>query len=319
MRIGLSGGGATVDRAIDQAREAEQEGFTSLWYPGSMFGDPLVAMALAGRATSSIELGVAVLQTFGCHPLVQATRVASVTAAIGRGVTVALGPSHDIAVERLGYSYAHAGRHTEEYVRILAPLLRGEDVDFEGEDLSLHAGGIATAGPVSVLVAALGPRLLRVAGEVADGTVLWMTNARAIEAHVRPRIEGAAERAGRRPPRIVAGLPVAVHDDVDEARAAAAVQFEVYGRLPNYQRTLARGGLTAPADAVLVGDEDSVTRQIQALFAAGATDVWAPPFPVGRDRAGSRARTRALLRELAAGGVSAADPAGGAGGAEPEP
>ena len=148
-------------------------------------------------------------------------------------------------------------------------------------------------------MAALGPRLLRVAGEHTAGTILWMANARAIETHVHPRITRAAARAGRPDPRIVAGLPVAVHDDEQEARRAAAEQFAVYGSLPNYQRILAHGGLSSPADAALVGNEDAVRAQITGLFDAGATDVWAAPFPVGADRAGSRARTRAFLASIA--------------------
>ncbi len=136
--------------------------------------------------------------------------------------------------------------------------------------------------------------------ERADGTILWMANARAIAEHVAPRIRAAAVGAGRPTPRIVVGLPVAVHDDVDEARAVAADSFAVYGSLPNYQRILAHGGVDAPADAAIVGDEAAVTAQIQALFEAGGTDFWAAPFPVGGDRAASRARTRELLRHLGA-------------------
>ena len=90
-----------------------------------------------------------------------------------------------------------------------------------------------------------------------------------------------------------------MHDDVAEARSVAARQFAIYGELPNYQRILAHGGITAPAEAVIVGDEDSVARQIQALFEAGATDVCAAPFPVGDDAAASRVRTRELLASLA--------------------
>jgi alkanesulfonate monooxygenase SsuD/methylene tetrahydromethanopterin reductase-like flavin-dependent oxidoreductase (luciferase family) len=128
-----------------------------------------------------------------------------------------------------------------------------------------------------------------------------MANAMATEQHVAPRIRKAAADAGRPEPRIVVGLPVAVHDDVAEARAVAAEQYVVYGQLPNYQRILEHGGVAGPGDAVIVGDEAAVTTQIRALFAAGATDFWAAPFPVGDDRSGSRARTRALLKELAAG------------------
>src|SRR3984957_17473981 len=105
-------------------------------------------------------------------------------------------------------------------------------------------------------------------------TSQWMESCQPIENHIAPLIRRAAAEAGRPAPRIAAGLPVAVHDDVDEARAAAAEQFANYGLLPNYQRILAHGGISGPAEAVIVGDEASVTRQVKALFEAGATDVW---------------------------------------------
>lgn len=304
MRIGLTGGAASVDRMVEQVVEAEADGFTSMWYASAIGGDPLVAMALAGRATSSIELGTAVLQTYTCHPLLQANRAASVVAAMGRpGFTLGVGPSHRPVIEdAYGMSYDHAGRHTEEYVSILAAALNGDPVDFDGQDFQVHAGGRAAAPehPVPVLVSALAPRLLRVAGERTNGTILWMGNAKSVEVHVGPRIRAAAEAAGRPEPRIVAGLPVAVHDDTSEAREAAASQFAGYGVLPNYRRILDIGGAASPADAAIVGDEASVGQQIQGLFDAGVTDVWAAIFPVGEDRSASRRRTRALLKELAA-------------------
>jgi F420-dependent oxidoreductase-like protein len=303
MRIGLSGGAATAARVVEQAVEAEADGFTSLWFAGAVGGDPLAAMALAGRATTTVELGTAVLQTYPCHPVLQANRSAAVSTALGRtGFTLGLGPSHQPLIEGVyGLSYAHAGRHTEEYVTIVTALLRGETVDFDGQDYRVRSAVLAVKPdvPVPVLVAALAPRLLRVAGAVADGTILWMANARAVEIHVGPRIRAAAAAAGRPEPRVVAGLPVAVHDDVDEARAAATEQFALYGTLPNYRRILDIGGAASPADAAIVGDEATVTAAITGLFDAGATDVWAAPFPVGRDRRASRERTRQVLRGLA--------------------
>jgi F420-dependent oxidoreductase-like protein len=304
MKIGLSGGAATVDRMIEQAKEAEADGFSSLWYASAIGGDPLVAMALAGRETSAIELGTSVLQTYTSHPALLANRAASVVAAMDRpGFTLGIGPSHKPVIEdSYGMSYDHPGRHTEEYVRILTALLRGESVDFDGEDLTLHAGGrvAAPAHPVPVLVSALAPRLLRVAGGLADGTILWMGNARSIETHVGPKIRAAAEAAGRPAPRIVAGLPVAVHDDADEARQAAAEQFALYATLPNYRRLLDIGGAAGPGEAAIVGNESAVESQLQALLDAGATEVWAAVYPVGTDRNESRARTRTLLAGLAA-------------------
>ena len=303
MRIGLNGGGRSVERMEEQAQRAEAEGFAALWYPSAVARDPITAMAIAGRATSSIELGTAVLQTYTSHPVLQANRIGAAAAAMGRpGLTLGLGPSHRPVIESMyGLDYDTAGRHTEEYVTMVAALLRGEAVNLEGDELTLR--GIQTEPlpyPVPVLVAALGPRLLRVAGAVADGTILWMANARAVEDHVAPRITKAAADAGRPAPRIVAGLPVAVHDDVDAAREVAARQFVTYGQLPNYQRILAHGEVGGPAEAAIVGDEASVAAQLQGLIDAGATDVWAAIFPVGDDTAGSRRRTRALLQELAA-------------------
>ena len=303
MRIGLSGGGATVDRMVDQAKRAEDDGFTSLWFASAVAGDPLVAMAVAGHGTTTLELGTSVLQTYTTHPSLMASRAAAVVAAMGRpGFTLGVGPSHQPVIEMMhGMDFSHPGRHTEEYVHVVADLLRGEQVSFQGEDFRVNAQPPALPhGEIPVLVAALGPRLLRVAGERAAGTITWMANARAIESHVAPRLRAAAEAAGRPAPRIVCGLPVAVHDDADAARAVAAQQFAMYGTLPNYQRILAHGDAPGPADAAIVGDEASVGAQIEALFTAGATDVWAAPFPVGEDRKASTARTRALLKELAA-------------------
>ncbi|MCL2585004.1 MAG: TIGR03564 family F420-dependent LLM class oxidoreductase [Streptosporangiales bacterium] len=305
MRIGLTGGGTTADRIVSQAERAEADGFTSVWYPGAAGGgDPLPAMTLAGRATSTIELGTAVLQTYTCHPLLQASRAVATASAIGAPgrLTLGVGPSHQGPVEnKLGLSYDTPGRHTDEYAQILTGLLRGEQVSFAGQEFRVDAGPLALPGEaeIPVLIGALGPRLLRVAGAYTAGTILWMTNATAIEGHVAPAIRKAAADAGRPAPRIVAGLPVAVHDDVAEARSAAAQQYRAYGELPNYQRILSRGGISGPAEAVIVGDEDSVAAQIRGLFEAGATDFWAAPFPVGDDRAASRSRTRALLASLA--------------------
>ena len=302
MRIGLTGGGSTVDKVVAQAERAEADGFTSLWYASVVTGDPMVAIAIAGRQTSSIELGTAVLQTYPCHPLLQANRAASVVDAMGRpGFTLGVGPSHRPLVEGVfGYDYGHPGRNTEEYVQILTALLAGQAVDLEGADWTAHTAGrtVPPPHPVPVLVSALGTRLLRVAGAIAQGTVLWMAPAQAIESHVVPTITAAATEAGRPPPRIVAGLPVAVHDDEAEARSAAVTTSTVYAGMANYQRILQIGGAAGPGDAAIVGNEASVRAQLQSLLDSGATDIWAAPFPVGDDPRASLRRTRELLKEL---------------------
>ncbi|HEY5698742.1 MAG TPA: TIGR03564 family F420-dependent LLM class oxidoreductase [Acidimicrobiales bacterium] len=303
MKIGLTAAAATLDKTIAQAEQAEADGFHSLWYASGLLGDPLVAIALAGRATSTIELGTAVLQTYPCHPLLQARRAASVVEAMGRpGFTLGVGPSHDAVVEgTYGLAFDHPGRSSEEYVQILTTLLRGEGIEFEGEDWTVRApeGSVRAVHPVPVLLSALSPRLLRVAGEHADGTVLWMAPRAAIESHVAPRITEAATAAGRPAPRIVAGLPVAVDDDLDAAREAVAATAAGYESRPIYKRIMAVGGADSAAEAAIVGDEASVEAQVRSLFDAGATDLSAFIVPVGPDRRASVGRTTELLSNLA--------------------
>ena len=305
MRIGLTGGGSSVDKIIRQAQAAESDGFSALWYASTVAGDPLVAMAMAGRATSAIELGTAVLQTYPCHPLLQANRVVAAANAMGRpGLTLGLGPSHEPLIKgALGLSYAHPGRNTAEYLRITSGLLRGEDVDFEGTDWTVHSAGLMVKSEyrVPVLLSALSPRMLRIAGQFADGVVLWMASRKAIETRIVPQLRAAAAEYGRSVPRVVAGLPVAVHGDVAEARNAVAATATGYAGMANYQRIIEAGGGNTAADVAITGDESSVRRDLHELISAGATDIWAQPVAVGTDRDERKAslqRTRDLLCAL---------------------
>jgi F420-dependent oxidoreductase-like protein len=302
LRIGITGGGSTVDRIIDQAAEAENDGFTSLWYGGGGRGmDVLTLLPLVGRATSRIELGTAIVQTYPRHPILMAQQAATASQAIGDGrLTLGVGVSHRPVIEySYGLSYDSNARHLHEYLAVLDALLREGTVRFAGEEYRAAGDlGVPVEPPVPVLAAALAARSLRSAGELAGGTITWMANSQAIQSLIAPTLREAAAGAGRPDPRIVAGLPVAVTDDVDGARETAARVFTVYGTLPNYQRVLAAGGISSPAEAAIVGPEDKVAAALEDLVAGGATDIWAAPFPVGDDRSESRRRTRALLREL---------------------
>ena len=304
MKIGLSAGG-TFDRMVEQVQEAEADGFDTMWFAGGIGMDPLTVIAAAGRATDRIELGTSIVPTYPRHPTAMAQQTVAVQSAIGGSghrFTLGIGVSHKPAVEdMLGMPYDRPGKNMREYLSVLRPLLHEGKVAFDGEFYKVRSQmGAPAATPAPVLVAALAPVMLRAAGQLAEGTITWMANARAIESHVSPLIRKAAADAGREAPRIVVGLPVAVCDDESEGRADAAKQFAGYGALPNYQRVLAHGGCEGPGDAAIIGDEASVTTQLQALLDAGGTDVWAAIFPVGGDRKASRARTRALLQELAA-------------------
>ncbi|GAA2437364.1 hypothetical protein GCM10010191_60290 [Actinomadura vinacea] len=154
MRIGLTGRPTTTEKLVEQAKAAEKDGFSSVWYDSTVLGDPLAAIAIAGRETSTIELGTAVLQTYPCHPLLQANRAAAVAETMGRpGFALGIGPSYEPLVTGLyGLSYDRPGSNTEEYLRILSELLRGETVDFEGSEWTARGARVPAQHPVPVLL-----------------------------------------------------------------------------------------------------------------------------------------------------------------------
>jgi F420-dependent oxidoreductase-like protein len=303
MRIGIHSfsSGPTFPEQIQVALDAERYGLDSCWY-GQIFGhDALTLAALAGRETKRIEIGTAVAQTHSRHPFHMAIQAVTVQAATGGRFALGIGPSHKVLVQDMwGLPYDQAAAHVREYLSVLVPLLNQGRVAFVGEKFRVvGALQIPDAQPCSVLISGLAPIMLRIAGEIADGTILAWAGPKTIGAHYVPKINAAAHAAGRPQPRVCVLLPVAVTDDVAAAREQAATTFEVYGRLPNYQRVLEREGVKTPAELAVVGDEASVERQIRALSAAGATDLIAWVYPVGDAAAMSLERTCELLGSLA--------------------
>lgn len=199
----------------------------------------------------------------------------------------------------MGLKFERPTRHMEEYLAVLRALVDDGVVDFTGEIFSVRAA-IQVPGATSfpIVVAALGPRMLRIAGESAEGTVTWMVGPRTLETHVVPRITDAAASADRPTPRVCVGVPIAVTDDTDGALQEARKVFHRYGDLPSYRRMLDIEGVDGPADVAVVGNESEVERQLRRLAETGATEVLASIYPVGDDRAASVARTRSLLSSL---------------------
>jgi 5,10-methylenetetrahydromethanopterin reductase len=305
MRIGTmaveTGGTQALGKLADQLRRAADDGFASAWI-SNIFGlEALTALAVAGSQVPGIELGTAVIPTYPRHPAVLAQQALTAALAVGPGrLTLGIGVSHQIVIENMyGYSFERPARHMREYLSVLLPLLDGTAVSVDGSTVSAHIGlSTPSAGRVPVLLAALAPRMLKLAGEQTDGTVLWMTGPATVRDHVVPAISAAASAAGRPSPRVVCSLPVCVSSDPDAARASAAQELAIYGQLPSYRAMLDREGAAGPADVALVGDEDAVAAQIQALADAGVTDFVAAEFARDEDRG----RTRSLLKAVIAAG-----------------
>lgn len=298
MRIGIFGGDASsIDAHLSGARAAAEDGFAGYWVP-QIFGlDALTTLAVVGHQVPGIELGTAVIPTYPRHPAMLAAQALTTNEAVGGRLTLGIGLSHQIVIESMfGMSYAKPARHMREYLSILGPLVHEGAVSFDGETLSGHVGlSLAERTPCPILVAALGSRMLELAGTLADGTITWMTGPATLADHIVPSITAAAEGAGRPAPRVAASLPVLVTDDPAAARERAARVFAVYDTLPSYKAMLDREGAGGPADVALVGDEDAVGAQIAALADAGVTDFLAAEYASEPDE---RDRTRALLRSL---------------------
>jgi F420-dependent oxidoreductase-like protein len=195
-----------------------------------------------------------------------------------------------------GLSYAKPAKQMREYLEVLMPLLEGKPAAFQGDLYRVNAGLQVPGGvPVPVLVAALGPLMLEVAGQLAHGTTTWMTGLATLGNHIVPTIGAAAAAAGRPQPRIVASIPVALTDDVETAREACNKAFALYPTLPSYKAMLDREGVEKPAEIALLGDESVLRKGIDRFRDAGVTDFAASIFPVG---AGSAERTREFLRSL---------------------
>jgi 5,10-methylenetetrahydromethanopterin reductase len=301
MRIGTSqpepAGPQALDRLRDQLKRAADDGFASAWV-SNIFGlDALTALAVAGSQVPGIELGTAVVPTYPRHPAVLAQQALTTATAVGGRLLLGIGLSHKIVIEDMyGYSFDRPARHMREYLSILLPLLDGQPASFEGE--TMRAGiGLTTPRPgrVPVLLAALAPQMLRLAGQRTDGTVLWMTGPATVRDYIVPAISAAAPAPGRPRPRVVCILPVCVTDDPDGARARANRVLSIYGQLPSYRAMLDREGAKEPGDVAITGNEDAVAAQVSALEEAGVTDFVALDYAGGDDQP----RTRALLKSLA--------------------
>jgi F420-dependent oxidoreductase-like protein len=301
MRIGIFGGdlgpaGVPVDGIVADARKAADEGFASYWLPQIFGYDAITVLSMVGREVDGIELGTAVVPTYPRHPMMLAAQALTANAASGGRFTLGIGLSPQIVIEGMfGFSFEKPARHMREYLAILLPLLRGEQISVSGETLTFRGNVQVPAEPCPVVIAALAPRMLALAGSQADGTITWMTGHATLADHIVPSITKAADEAGKPAPRVVCSLPVMVSDDPDEARRMAAETFAIYDQLPSYKAMLDREGAGGPADVAIVGDEDAVRAGINRMADAGCTEFVAAEFARSDD---DRRRTRELLRSL---------------------
>ncbi len=298
MRIGVMLGGSSsrlgLDGVVDRAKALESRGFATVWIPHVFGLDAVTTAAVIGRETSRIEVGTAVVPTQPRHPAALAQQALTAGAACRGRFTLGIGLSHPPVIEgMLGLSWARRASHMREYLAVLGPLLRGEPASFTGDEYRVHVSlDLPGAPPVPILIAALGDRMLAIAGRETAGTILWMVGPRTIEKHIAPKLRAAAREAARPEPRIVAGMHVVLTSKVDAASERIGRMLAMYARMPSYRAMLDEEGAEGPDALALVGGEKVLDAGLARLRDLGVSDFEASIVPIEE---GSEERTLQYL------------------------
>ncbi len=289
MDIGIFGFSPTIDKLRNELQTVADQGFSSFWMP-QIFGlDALTAIA-AAAGDIDLEIGTSVIPTYPRHPMMLAQQALTAQQAVKGSIALGIGLSHQPVVEGMwGMPFDKPVRHMREYLTALMPLLHDKTTSFAGEVFTSRGAIEVDAPAPPVLVAALGPQMLKVTGRLADGTITWMVGPKTLGELTTPVINDAAEEAGKPAPRIVAGVPVCVTNDVEAARATAATTYAIYGQLPSYRAMLDREGIDGPADLAIIGSAAEVTDRIAAFADSGVTTFAASEFGSPDEVAATRA------------------------------
>jgi F420-dependent oxidoreductase-like protein len=287
----MPGDFTACDGLIERAVEAENLGFDSVWLPQVSGIDALMVLALAGGKTSHIELGTAVVPTYPRHPTVLAAQALTVQDATNGRLALGIGLSHRMVIEgAFGLDYSKPIPHTREYLTVLNELLDGARVSHEGELYRVHwQTTVPGAKRPPVLVAALGPAMLKLCGALADGTVTWMGGVDYLRDVAVPTMTAASSAVGRAAPRFVCMVPTLLTNDVAGGKRLIEETYRMYGQIPSYRATLDRGGAGGPSDVAVLGSKEDLEAGLRAYETVGVTDFVAViPPSAGADAEATR-------------------------------
>jgi F420-dependent oxidoreductase-like protein len=303
--------GATLPETVALIRRADQAGVLSVWLTaGGLGADSLTTLAVAGTQTEQIQLGTSIVVTYSRHPVAMIQQAVAISEVAPGRFRLGIGPSHRPNIEgTYGLPLTRPLEQVREYATVLQQGLRDGKVDFEGRQFKVHAQ-VPNPPAVPVYLAALRAPAHELAGEVADGSISWVTPAAYLRDVVRPALlRGAAKRArsAAPPPRLVAQLFGLVSDDEAAAKEVGRERLDRYTRLPFYQAMFAdagypdaRDGVVSDAlleELVLYGNEEKVSQGIRRFLDAGVDEVIVSLLPAGRDPEASLDRTFRLLAQ----------------------
>jgi len=266
-----------VDDVIAQARRAFDVGVRQIWLAQRFDYDAISLAGLVGAAVQGLGVGTFVVPVNPRHPLIVATLAQTAQAASHGNFSLGLGlGAHAPEEQAFGRSWPNPAGRLREHLEVLRSIIDTGTVDHHGTEFTAAPEWpVATPGgtPLPVYVAAMGPKALRVTGELADGTLPYLAGPRTIEEFIVPTIGEAAAAVGRPAPQVIAAVPVVVTDDVDAEKSKAAEELAFYENIPSYAKVLEREGLQQAGEIAAVGPADAVRKQLQRYLDAGATDL----------------------------------------------
>ncbi len=296
LRIGIFVAVESLPAIADDIRSAHAAGVDSYWVTQAFGTDTLTVIATAGQNLEGMSIGTAVIPVYPRHPMALAQQALTVNLLIEGRLKLGVGSSHSSVVEPCwGMSYERPARYMSEYLQALNGALT-QRVRYRGEVIAAHGNLNIPGAPIPpVYVAALGPQMLRIAGELTAGTITWMVGPRTLAELTAPIIRDSAEKAGRPEPEIITPMPVCVTSDRERAFTIADEELKWYETLPSYRAMLNREGVEKAASMAIIGNEDEVRTRIADFEEAGSTTFAIKVFGDPDDQA----RTREFAWDLA--------------------
>ena len=292
---------------LDLIAHADALGLDTAWLiTGGTVADPLVLFAAAAARAPRIRLGTAILPIWPRHPLAVAQSVLGLNSVAPDRLRLGLGPGGAGSEHIYGIPYARPLGHLREYVAILRSVFTTGQVDFDGKHYHAHARLGAAGQPpptlaVPLLISALQQGSFQLGGEISDGVLTWLCPLEYVRSVGLPALRAGAEGAGRAAPPLIAHVPVVIHPDAAEVRAAVRAQYGFYMRLPYYVAMFAAAGFPEAGQSgwsdrmidatVVYGSEQAVLQRLEEFYSAGVAEVMAQVVPAGPDRAASLAVT----------------------------
>jgi len=282
--------GKALETAVERVKLAESLGYESVYVTHIAARDPFTVLTAYAAATDSIKLGTGVTPIYARTPVATAQTAATIDEHSGGRMVLGLGVSHRPVVEGwYGQTIDKPVREMREYLGIVRAIFRGEDPP-PGEKwpTGFHFMGYEARQDLPIYIAGLSPAMLRLAGELADGVILWLCEPTYIREVVVPEVTKGREKAGKPLDGfdIVAAVPSAVTDDPGAAREVMRKDLTPYFHLPFYRAMIERSGFEPDlekADPFIdtlaaIGTVDEATAVIDRYLEAGATSPGVGPI-----------------------------------------